>query len=437
MSAGAVGGTGSPPRRIPWILLAAGLAAGVVWLARPEPRASGPLAQEAYVWQRRPGPEVRQAAARAGDLTRLVFLAAEADPRTEPPRITRVPLDPAVLASLPQTIGLALRIGPLPGRFADRPQTADRLLRLAETVVRDARAAGLAVAELELDYDCPESRLADYAAWVARVRRAVQPTPMVITALPAWLSRRRDFARLVEQTDGFVLQVHSFERPQGPEAPLVLCDPRAARAAVEEAARFRRPFRVALPTYGYVAAWSREGRFLGLAAEGPGLAWPRGAVLRTAEADPAAMAGLVAGWRRDRPRALAGILWYRLPAEGDRRAWPEATFRAVRQGRAPRPKLRAVARVQAEDAALVDIALANAGEAPAPWPAAVRLQWDPSSSLLASDGLAGYRIHEEGPGRLVLERRGKSPPPLPPGAERAVGWLRLDRAVRVEAALAR
>lgn len=419
---------------IPWILLAAGLAVGIVWLARPEPRAAGPLPQEAYIWQRSLGPEVRRAVQQTEGLAGLVFLAAEVDARTEPPRVTRVRLDPAYLAGLPHASGLALRIGPLGGRFADRPQAADRLLRLAETLARDARASGLPLAELQLDYDCPEGKLADYADWVARVRRVVSPTPVVITTLPSWLPHRRDFARLLDQTDGFVLQVHSFQRPPGPEAPPVLCDPRAARAAVEEAARFRRPFRVALPTYGYVAAWSPEGRFLGLAAEGPSLSWPRGAILRRAEADPAAMAGLVAEWQRDRPRVLQGILWYRLPIESDRRSWPEATFRAVRQGREPRPEMRAVARAQPEDPKLVDIALRNQGEGAAPAPAQLQVRWDPATRLLAADALAGYRVGESGPGRLLFERR-EDPSPLLPGKERAVGWVRFDRPVEVQVAV--
>src|SRR4029077_5145510 len=98
------------------------------------------------------------------------------------------------------------------------------------------------------------------------------------------------------------------------DAAFLLCDPAAAKKAVEAAARFRRPFRVALPTYGYVVAFDRQGKGGGLSAEGPLLSWPREAMVRVARSDPAAMAGLVRTWTADRPAALSGILWYRLPS---------------------------------------------------------------------------------------------------------------------------
>lgn len=418
-----------------WIAVAAALGGAVVWLAVPRGRAAGPLPDGAYVWQRRFGPEVRQAVREAGALSPLVFLAAEVDPTVEPPRVTRLDLDGAFLRALGRPVGLALRIGPLHGTFAGRPATAERLLGLAARTAAAARAAGLAVAELELDYDCPASKLADYAAWVKRVRRAVAPVPTVITALPTWLAEPRAMGELIAAADGFVLQVHSLERPMSAAAPLVLCDPRAAKAAVEEAARFGRPFRVALPTYGYIAAFEPRGRLLGLAAEGPALNWPTEVKLVTASADPAAMAGLVAGWRRDRPRELAGILWYRLPVAGDRQAWPAATFRAVRQGRTPRPALAATARAAAGDPALLDVALANAGEAPGPLPAALRLQWSGPAALLAADGLALYRVRPDGPGRLLLTRRAAEASAIAPGDERPVGWVRFDRPTEAHLAL--
>jgi hypothetical protein len=40
------------------------------------------------------------------------------------------------------------------------------------------------------------------------------------------------------------------------------------------------PFRVALPTYGYVLAFDRNDKFIRLSAEGPAKEWPDGAQLR-------------------------------------------------------------------------------------------------------------------------------------------------------------
>jgi hypothetical protein len=421
-------------RLLLWLVLAVALLATVFWLMRPAPRASGPLPQEAYVWQRQKGPEVQRAVSGARELSRLVFLAGEVDPSTEPPRVSRVDLDLPLLAGLHRPVGLALRIGPLAGTFAERPQTAELLRKLAGEIVGKVRAAGIPVAELQLDYDCPETRLADYTGWVREVRGALAPTPVVITALPAWLSHRREFSRLATAADGYVLQVHALERPAGPTAPLVLCDPEIARAAVEEAASFHRPFRVALPTYGYLAGFDRAGRFLGLSAEGPSLSWPPGATLAPAEADPAALAGLVSQWTGDRPPELAGLLWYRLPVEGDRRAWSDVTFRAVRQGRKPRAELAVAVRPSSGDRVLFDLTLANSGEAKAPWPTAVHVEWDPPAKLVAADGLAGFEVHPSGEEQVRFARR-PGQEPLATGGERAAGWLRFDRPAVVRASV--
>jgi hypothetical protein len=389
-------------------------------------RAAGPLPQGAYVWQREWTPAVRAAVAGASDFDLLVVLAAEVDPTSSPPRVARAGFDAAALRTAGRPVGLALRVRSFPGGFTTRPELAAELADLARESVARLRRAGLAPAELQLDYDCPVGRLEDYLPAVAAVRAAVAPVPVTLTALPSWLERGRAFAALAAAADGFVLQVHALAPPGSPgEDPPPLCDPVAARRAGERAARLRRPFRVALPTYSYTAAFGPAGELLGVAAEGPEPLLPRGGRLHTVASDPAALAGLVRAWTGDRLRELAGVLWYRLPVAGDRRNWPAATLSAVRAGRAPRPHLRLEAQASG---LLVDLALDNAGEAPAPWPEALSVRW-PGAPPLAADALGGYRIRRTGPTELQLVRADPAlldppAPPLPPGARRPVAWLR-------------
>lgn len=421
-------------------LLAAALviALATLWIIHQRPRrASGPLPQEAYVWQRSWGPEVRAALSRASDLSALVILAAEVDLSTSPPRVTRAAYDPAALR---RPVGLAVRIGrfgrragldgPLAaGRFEDDPELTRRLAALARRLVDEARARGLEVAEFQLDYDCPESRLDDYPVLVRAVREALSPVPVTITALPAWLRHRREMKALLRETDGWVLQVHSLEPPSRPDAPIELCDPEAARRAVEDAARFRVPFRVALPTYSYLIAFAPTGKLLGVSAEGPLPSWPPGVQVRTATSDPEEIAGLVRGWTVDRPEELSALIWYRLPVAGDRLNWSWPAFRAVQAGRPPRKDLRAVPR--SAEPGLVEIDLLNAGEADEGWPFRIELEWD-AGTLLAADGLSGYRILQTGPRSLFLERQISPWDPLfLPGARRTVAWLRLTGGARI------
>jgi hypothetical protein len=397
---------------------------------RPE-RASGPLRQEAYVWQRSWTPAVREAVESARGFAGLAVLAAEVDFRGESPRVVRVPLEGPALQASGLPVGAAIRILAFPGRFGDDPQLGRYLAQLGRSLLAEAAAQGISLSEIQIDYDCPESKLDDYRGLLPVLREAVAPVPVTITALPAWLSQQRAFGELMAAADGTVLQVHSLSPPKSPDGRIVLCDPEAAREWVEAAARFGRPFRVALPTYGYAAAFDRKGKLLGLSAEGPRLSWPEGVRVEMARSDPEALAGLVRGWTEDRPPELAGLLWYRLPVPGDRLNWAAPTLAAVMAGREPRGMLRAVSREP--EPGLVEVDLVNEGDGEIPWPAPVRIRWR-DDTFLAADGLGGYRMRREGDREILLERTGPSGPPSRPGERRAVGWLRFQAPteVRVE-----
>jgi hypothetical protein len=367
---------------------------------------------------------VREAVAGAAGFAGLTVLAAEVDLSRSPLRAFRVGIDWQTLRDAGRPVGLALRIGRFhgwgggTGRFADDPQTVHALAGLAGELAQQARAHGLPVREIQLDYDCPESKLSDYPVLVDAVRRAVSPAPVTITALPSWLRQQRAFRRLSRSTDGVVLQVHSLRTPSKPGERIDLVDPGEAERAVEEAAKAGRPFRVALPTYTYGAVFDRRGNVVGLSAQGAGT---------LVAADPEAMAGLVRRWTADRPPELAGLVWYRLPVASDTRNWPRVTLAAVMAGRAPRREVRTLLR--GPDRALVEIDLVNTGEAEVPLPSPVDLRWE-SDTLIAADGLFGYRLLASGPRAARLE----SPAPvrgLRPGERRAIAWLRFHEPTEV------
>jgi hypothetical protein len=356
-----------------------------------------------------------------------VALAAEIDLSVKPPRMALAGIDFAALRASGQPAGLAIRIGRFAQKGSGRRLAEDQdsirfVSGVAQEVVARARAAGVLLREIQLDYDCPESRLGEYPLLVKAVKVAVAPLPVTITALPVWLRQRQDFAALAAAADGYVLQVHSVAAPRRFDAAFLLCDPEAAKKAVEAAARFRRPFRVALPTYGYVVAFDRNGKVVGLSAEGPLLSWPRDAVVRVAASDPAAMAELVRRWTADRPAALSGILWYRLPSAADRLNWPWPALRAVMAGRRPRREMRTVPHLAAPD--LVEVEVGNSGEDDMTWPVPVIVAWD-GAALVAADGLAGYRITRDGERRILLQRDLSAwDRPLRPAEQRKIAWLR-------------
>jgi hypothetical protein len=250
---------------------------------------------------------------------------------------------------------------------------------------------------------------------------------LTITALPVWMRQRRAFRTLIQAADGYVLQLHSLVLPEKKGQKLTLIEPRSAKGWAEEAARFGVPFRAALPTYGYEAAFDGQGRLLGVLAEGPLLSWSAGVTVHTVRSDPAAMAGLIRDWSRDRPAELAGVVWYRLPVAGDRLNWSWPALRAVMAGRAPRGELRAV--IRQPEPGLVEIDLLNAGEADAAWPATVRLYWS-GAVPNAADGLSVYQIGAADRGEIRLERSAAGV--LPPGERRTIAWLRFAVPTEVE-----
>lgn len=390
--------------------------------------AAPPLAQEVYVWQRAWKEPVREAVSEhGGSFSNIVALAAEVSWKNGEPVVARIPLDFQVLASTKRTIGLALRVGAFSGPFATNNSVARTLTSLASSLVSEAETNHIKLGELQLDFDCAESKLDGYRLWVETIRKQIAPVPLTITTLPSWL-KQPSFQRLIAASDGYVLQVHSLEKPKSFDAPFTLCDPKAALAAVEKASSFGLPFRVALPTYGYVIAFSTNGQFVGLSAEGPAKSWPANAKLREVRSDPIALALLMQTLEAKQLPALRGIIWYRLPVSVDNLNWRWPTLNAIVNARLPREKVQPELR-RVEDG-LVEIKLVNNGELDVAPPFVVAVSW-PGARLVAGDGLRGFELVETGAAAGNFKMRSQASR-LSAGEQLTIGWLRFDKDVEVQ-----
>jgi hypothetical protein len=397
------------------------------------PRAG--LVQQAYLWQRDwSGPAVREAIlARAGQFDGLVVLGAEVTWPGREPRVVRVPLDYQTLKAAGCPLGLALRIGPYAGPLRPQGQPIEALADLAESLVREANGNGVSVAELQIDFDCAESKLAGYLAWVQSIRSRVLPVPVILTALPSWLSSS-SFKPLVSAADGYVLQVHSLERPKAIAQSFSLCDAAAARRAVERASSVGVPFRIALPTYGYVMVFDSAGQFLGLSAEGILPRWPEDVRTREVRADPAEMAALTRFWSANPPVGMQGLIWYRLPTDADVLNWPWPTLQAVMQGRPPREHVQV--ETSAPEPGLVEVSLLNDGELDQPLSMTLLVRWK-EGRLAGADALRGFELADAGATAVRFEPAiGTSSFRLRPGQRRPIGWLRFETEQKVQIELA-
>lgn len=379
------------------------------------------LPQQVYIWQRTWGHAVTSAVAQAAPhAAGFVALSAElAWQERGGASVIRVPLDHTALLAARRPVGLALRVGPYPPGRRNAAQDASLVAQAAAAVIADARKAGLEPSELQIDFDCAETRLPDYERWIPTVRESVHDTALTITALPCWLERPA-FRSLASAVDGYVLQVHSLSAPAGPGKQPSLCEPADARRWVRQAEAIGRPFRVALPTYGYLTAFGPDGRLLGISAEGPARSWPADTTVHRMQSDAAAMAGLVAEWSRDSPSRLRGLVWYRLPVDGDRLNWKWATLQAVMQGRTPRRSVRTEVRNPSPE--LADIVLMNDGETDIALDFAVHARWD-TGEPVASDAVSGFVASRLSQGGLCLSCAATAPA-LRPGDARQIGWIR-------------
>jgi hypothetical protein len=358
-----------------------------------------------------------------------VILKAEVTWQGEKPQLAQVPIDYQALTKIKRPIGLALRIGPYSGSFAAAAAPAIYLADLSEKIVASAKIAGLDPSELQLDFDCPASKLSGYREWVEVITRRIHPTRVVITALPAWLDQA-EFRSLAQAAGSYVLQAHSLERPGSINSPFTLCDPIGARRSAQKAAALGVPFRVALPTYGYVLAFDASGAFIGLSAEGPQKQWPVDARLREVRSDPLEMAKLVQDWSVSPADSFQGVIWYRLPVETDTLNWRWPTLGAIVDARLPRKSVRVKA--HRVEPGLTEISLVNDGELDISSRLAVQTRWH-GARLIAGDGLRGFELADQTVSSARLQTT-TQPWRLPAGDQLVIGWLRLseDREVEVE-----
>jgi hypothetical protein len=379
------------------------LAVAALFLSGCDQPAPTVLDQQLYVWQRQWTP-AHEGALRESrrDFSSLRVLALQAFPGAG---WSRARIDPALLKADGRPLVAVVR---LDGQLKSLDQ--DEVIAQIQQMLGDWQALGLAPLGVEIDHDAGNARLPAYRTFLARLRQVLPTTlQLSITALPAWLDSP-ELPGLLTTVDSSVLQVHAVSDPrQG------LFDPKQARRWAERWGDVTtRPFYLALPAYG-VALLTPENGAPVVESEVP---IDRGGERRELLADPQQVAGLTAKLRADPPVHLAGIIWFRLPLAGDRRAWSLTTLGAVARG----DRLDSRMRLHVEErGGLYDIRLVNQGNLDSPWPQRLTLAVGACDGV---DALAGYTLQQT-PGVLTFTRIKEGR--LAAGAQRAIGWARCTK----------
>ena len=126
------------------------------------------------------------------------------------------------------------------------------------------KAAGTGEGEVQIDFDCPDRLLGDYAAALGEIRRTI---PRVsITALAHW-PRLRDFAALTKNVSEIAPMFYDMQRDPagvGPDAPPPpILDPGQVAAALREWKACGIPWRAGLPTFARLTVFDGAGRSRG------------------------------------------------------------------------------------------------------------------------------------------------------------------------------
>ena len=365
-----------------------------------------PLTVEAYVWQSPEIPWVQQAMTRAtGQVGKFHVRAAElrwtGDRFTTKRSLTKLPAPGC---------GLVVRIGASASQLEWTPRQIEAVAEIFREFLR------LGPSEIQCDYDCPQKRLNGYRVLLDALQAAVGTIPVLPTALPSWLDEP-DFRKLIEGRSGYVLQVHSLQLPKRSGDSVMIFDPVSARTFANQAAALRVPFHIAMATYGCEVRFGPDGKVTEVISED--FASGTAAVEQSfALADPLASARLIHEWNADPPAGLRGIIWYRLPIEGDRRNWPWETFQLVIRGEQSLSKPEFEASV---GSGARDLFIANHGHFPLLMPREIVV----SLPVSAADGAGAYRL-EQRDEALHFIRRNDTWPWLDPGKKIPTGWLRIS-----------
>lgn len=371
-----------------------------LYVLRQEPLPGEPvvLGHECYVWQRLWNEDLRDSIQLADeDVQGFTVLAAEIDVRPGREKKQIMSVDYSFLSSLAVPVGIAIRINPYSGPFDRTAPASQTILGVIEDVLEKARSEAFYPVEIQIDYDCAESKLAGYGQWIRTIQQAFPDYPVVITALPSWM-KHRQFKKLVQSCDGYILQVHSLERPETIEDEVVLCDPHRAVKWVRQADRIGVPFRVALPTYGYHVAYDTQGQFKGLSAEGAMPAWKENARIKTVLSDPKKIAAMIQEIQTISPKNLSGLIWFRLPVQSDQLNWQWHTLQRVIRNQPLCEQVEVL--LEWPQSGLAEIYLINSGDVDNTDALTVWLEYD--GDCLAADGVSGYSVREVDNGHLQI-----------------------------------
>lgn len=282
-----------------------------------------------------------------------------------------------------------------------------------------AEASGVKVIGVQFDYDCPTSKLNDYARFLSLFKQTHSNLSVSITALPTWLNTG-NFKTLIRETVFYVLQLHVFERPKSISEAKKIFLVDEAMDDVKQADTLNHPYFVSLPTYGYEVAFDKKGQFIGLKAENAPILWAKDAEVQTVITQPQQILSFVQLLKDRNSTFMKGVYWFRLPLVTDEYNWPMSALKAVIENRAP--VMRLEIEIREVNPGLSEVYLMNNGENNLNGTIDATIQWSQDQELIY-DIVGSFKKKVVDQHSLLIE----GPAPRVQ-TEILIGWLRNRKA---------
>lgn len=323
--------------------------------------------------------------------------------------LSKISVDTKMLQQDGRPIWFVVRLdGQLPD--IDSALVIKRLLSL----LRLWQQNGLTVVGVEIDYDSPTSKLETYKNFLKLLRSQLsQNLQISITLLPTWLSST-ELPALVQQADISVLQVHAVLSPEKG-----LFDAKRANQWIKQYSGITsKPFYVALPAYGIRLTRLQDQQLL-VESETP---LHLAGKMQELSVEPQTMSDFLSQLRTHDTPNLKGLIWFRLPLDGDRRAWSMPTLKAVILQQPLAVQLVVDAQAQPstneQTTILYDLVLRNRGQIDGRLPNEITLS---TKRCQLADAVANYRLDHDGQNLRFIRIHSQQ---LRAGQNQAIGWIR-------------
>jgi hypothetical protein len=374
----------------------------------------------AYLWRESYDEGVRRTLCQAAkDFDCINFLAAKIsfDEASKKPRLKMTGVNASYFQNLDVRLAASVRIEGLLADSKTYRSLAPEIAGLVASAVSEVISKGIGISEIQIDYDCPESKIADYALWMSSIRSALpENLKLSFTALPSQMNAR-GFSKLAANADSFTLQVHHFAERSGAYS---IFDSQASLQAARKASKFKRPFNVALPTYSHIAIFDRQsGRLKRAYSENfSGGVNHDTEIGRFVNSDPSEVSALAIALKASDLKNCTGVIFYRIPCSDELTNWAYDTLIKVKSGEKVFTQISVS--VVENGKGLFEVFITNGGTAAAYPPFEFRIEEKEPAFMDSAKGFSAKRdgIH------LVFSAPEESIIKLTPGAKLKIGCFR-------------